>query len=496
MKKTVALIVLAGAVIAAACDGLGQAMTAHRNVVARAAGHELTVDETASLLALNPRLPAQADVVEAVANLWVDYILLASAATEDTALATVNLDPIIRPYVEQRMFTKLRDQGIPVDTALTDEELRAIYEDEQPELQVRARHILLRVSADATAAERDSVRTQAEELQARAAGSADFAALAREFSEDPGSANQGGDLGFFGPGSMVKPFEDAAFALDVGEVSPVVETPFGYHIIKVEERRLPQFSEVKDTFRAQVIEQRQAEAVQSYLEQLTEPLDIEVQDGAYDVARELAENPDVQLGGRAAGRALVSYKGGALTAQEYLDLMRRFPPNQRARYAMASDDQLEPVLTGLTQNEILVREAQRLGLQVSAAERDSIEAEARRQLRLAATAAGFTGIEPQAGETLAQAIERKVNSLLESILKGEQELLPLGALAYSLREDERAEVLDRAFPTVVARVEAARPALATPDSAAPATGPAAPAADPPAPSADPTAPTPADTTQP
>jgi parvulin-like peptidyl-prolyl isomerase len=80
-------------------------------------------------------------------------------------------------------------------------------------------------------------RQKAEDILKRVQAGEDFAALAKEFSEDPGSRAQGGDLGWFGRGVMVKEFEDAAFALKQGEVSGVVESPFGYHIIKLEERR-------------------------------------------------------------------------------------------------------------------------------------------------------------------------------------------------------------------------------------------------------------------
>src|SRR5690554_6528172 len=72
MRKMVAFVALTAAVVAGACDGLGQAMTAHTDIVARAGGLELTVDEAAALLQLNPRLPAQPEVVEALANLWTD----------------------------------------------------------------------------------------------------------------------------------------------------------------------------------------------------------------------------------------------------------------------------------------------------------------------------------------------------------------------------------------------------------------------------------------
>src|SRR5690606_1261568 len=123
-------------------------------------------------------------------------------------------------------FRQLSEKAIQADTAITDEELRAIYEAEQPGLEIRARHILLQVAPDATPAQRNQVLAQANELRARAAAGENFAELAREYSQDPGSAENGGDLGFFGRGQMVAPFEAAAFALDVGEVSNVVETPF------------------------------------------------------------------------------------------------------------------------------------------------------------------------------------------------------------------------------------------------------------------------------
>ena len=79
-------------------------------------------------------------------------------------------------------------------------------------------------------------RGQADEILKRARAGEDFAKLAEEFSTDPGSKTKGGDLGWFGHGQMVKPFEDAAFALQPGQISEVVESDFGYHIIKVEER--------------------------------------------------------------------------------------------------------------------------------------------------------------------------------------------------------------------------------------------------------------------
>ena len=100
--------------------------------------------------------------------------------------------------------------------------------------QVRASHILLMYagSARSTASRsKDEARQQIVELETQIKGGADFASLAKEHSDCP-SGKQGGDLGSFGPGQMVKPFEEAAYSLDVGATSGVVETDFGYHLIK------------------------------------------------------------------------------------------------------------------------------------------------------------------------------------------------------------------------------------------------------------------------
>lgn len=103
--------------------------------------------------------------------------------------------------------------------------------------QVRARHILIKLEPDATESRREEARKRAEDLLARIKAGADFAALAKKHSDDTASAPLGGDLGLFGRGRMVAPFESAAFALEVGQVSEIVESPFGFHLIKLEEKR-------------------------------------------------------------------------------------------------------------------------------------------------------------------------------------------------------------------------------------------------------------------
>jgi peptidyl-prolyl cis-trans isomerase D len=107
---------------------------------------------------------------------------------------------------------------------------------QRPE-QVRARHILFKVPSSATPEQEAQVHARAEAVLAELRNGADFATLAKQHSEDTATAEQGGDLGYFPRGQMVAPFEEAAFSLPVGQISDVIRTPFGWHILQVEDKR-------------------------------------------------------------------------------------------------------------------------------------------------------------------------------------------------------------------------------------------------------------------
>ncbi|MDW8141309.1 MAG: peptidylprolyl isomerase, partial [Candidatus Bipolaricaulota bacterium] len=147
---------------------------------------------------------------------------------------------------------KLRDRIVgtlqPSDAELSAylEKNREKYD--EPE-QIRARHILIRVAEGASEAEVAKAKQQIEQIRQELDKGADFAELAQKHSQDPGSAPNGGDLGFFRRGQMVPEFEESAFALAVGAVSEPVRTQFGFHLIKVEEKkpaRQPALAEIRD----------------------------------------------------------------------------------------------------------------------------------------------------------------------------------------------------------------------------------------------------------
>jgi peptidyl-prolyl cis-trans isomerase D len=122
--------------------------------------------------------------------------------------------------------------------SVSDDEIRQYYEEHIADFgtqeQRQAAHILIATAKQASDADRQAAKAKAEEvLQLVRKSPARFAALAQQYSQDPGSASNGGDLGMFGRGAMVKPFEESVFGLKTGEVSDLVQTDFGYHIIKL-----------------------------------------------------------------------------------------------------------------------------------------------------------------------------------------------------------------------------------------------------------------------
>lgn len=458
------LTILALALAATGCDAFGGAMTGHTDVVARVGGHELTVGEMVELLAGNARIPAQTDVVASVAELWVDYTILGELLAEDSTLADVDLSAMIEPYVEQQTFMRLREQVMTQDTVIGEEELRQFFEERSPGLRVKARHILFDLPEGATEAQRDSVRALAEEVREQAVSGQDFAALAREHSDEPGAQQRGGDLGWFGRGDMVKPFEDAAFALQPGEISPVVESPFGLHVIRVEERESPSFDELGADLRQQAVAERRQQSLEEYVSGLTEPAELEVESGAAEVVRDLARRPTARLSGRARSRALVTWEGGELTAGEFLDVIRRMPPQRRAGFAAMQDEQMRQVLEDLATNELVLQDAEMRGIEVAQAEQDSVTALLRDQVTQVARSAGLAGL-AQEGETEAAAVERRVRTLLESVLAGRTNVMPLGALPHALRQEADWRIHERTFPVVVNELEERRASAGTSEPA-------------------------------
>jgi peptidyl-prolyl cis-trans isomerase C len=176
---------------------------------------------------------------------------------------------------------QLIEEEIVANVEVSDKEIETYYTDhpdlfEQPE-QVRASHILIGIKPDANESETAEARKKIESVLSRLKKGEDFSALAKELSTCPSNA-KGGDLGFFGRTQMVKPFEDAAFSLKPGEISDIVETRFGFHVIKLVDRK-PQstlaLAEVKEQLEQQLKEQKIRSDMGKYVAGLKEKAKVE-----------------------------------------------------------------------------------------------------------------------------------------------------------------------------------------------------------------------------
>ena len=189
-----------------------------------------------------------------------------------------------RRHVERMIASKIYLDRIRADAAdVSDTELEQYYRDNKNRLtlpdQVRVRQILLTWKPMGTQDDRAAIRKQMEPILERAKSGEDFAALAREFSDDFATKTAGGDTGLFYRGQMAPAFEEAAFALEPGEISDPVETGYGVHILKFEERREPQLvplDEVREGLRDHVREEKMETAVQEKIDELRAAADIEV----------------------------------------------------------------------------------------------------------------------------------------------------------------------------------------------------------------------------
>jgi peptidyl-prolyl cis-trans isomerase D len=189
------------------------------------------------------------------------------------------------PETVKAEYLVLTLDDIASQIAVPEQELKDYYEQNKTRYgeaeQRRASHILFTVGDKGSAPTKDAARKLAEEVRAQLkANPGDFAKLAREYSKDPGSAANGGDLGFFGRNMMVKPFEEAAFALKQGEVSDVVETDFGFHIIRVTEIKPEQTkpfdavrADIEREFRRQQAQKKFAEAAEQFTNTVYEQAD-------------------------------------------------------------------------------------------------------------------------------------------------------------------------------------------------------------------------------
>jgi hypothetical protein len=348
MKRNVILATTLVATLGiAACDGFKEALTAHVDVVARAGTQELSVTRLADLLG-NAKVPLRKDVANAVADAWISYQLIGYAAAHDDTLhdAEVADDAMWSAVAQEKskgFYERISKDWNKVDSTT----LPAKYAAGE---MYAARHILLMSPRDGmTQKSRDSVRAELEKIR-RTVTAANFADVAKAKSQDGSKAN-GGALGVFPPGAMVPEFENAIKALKPGEVSGIVETQFGYHLIKRQA-----YDEVAKEFAQSYGQIATQKAESTYMAGMEKAAAVEVKSGASKSVKEVAADLDAH---RTDKSTLVTWKGGSLTAARLVQWLGAMPPQARIReqLAQAPDTAIPYFLKQIARNELILKAA-------------------------------------------------------------------------------------------------------------------------------------------
>ncbi len=192
--------------------------------------------------------------------------------TEENLKEDVRKQLVLQKFIQEKFESKV---------SVSDQEAKDFY-DENPDYftqkeQVKAKHIIIRAEKNAGDEKVQEAKSTLQEVQEKLENGADFEELAREYSEGP-SSEKGGSLGFIQQGQMVPEFEKTAFSLEEGEVSDIIRTQFGFHIVKVTEKKKEQlspFQEVKSDIVNHLKQVKMDEKVQSYLKEKKQNMDIE-----------------------------------------------------------------------------------------------------------------------------------------------------------------------------------------------------------------------------
>lgn len=343
-KLSVAAVLLA--VATTGCDKMKDAMSAHSNTAAKANGDELTVTDLASLIGAS-QAPLRKEVVNAVTDAWVDYHLVGEAAANndslnDPKLADEAMWAAIDNIKAKKWYDIVSKQWKAPDSASAEQ----FYNNGQV---LAASHILLMTQGKSDA-EKAAIKKKADALHAQLT-SANFATMAAKNSEDPGSKVKGGSLGTFPPGAMVPQFEQALLATKPGEISPVFETQYGYHII-----RRPTFAEVKTEI-IQASTQRGMQVQEStYLATLERTHEMKMKPGTAATVRAVVADPGLHQSDKTV---LATTDIGDFTAAKLARWVTTIPPQAQIaqRIQSAPDSVIPSFVRNFIRNELVIHTA-------------------------------------------------------------------------------------------------------------------------------------------
>jgi peptidyl-prolyl cis-trans isomerase C len=250
----------------------------YRQVLDRIVGYHLLVQETRTRKIVAPPWEVDNQINQIKKQFPTEDAFKQMLQSRGVTVENLRSDTAETIAVNQMLQKELEPK-----VKVTEADMKTFFDQNRPKFRqedsVHASHILIRVDEKADAAAKAAAKARADDLLKQLKKGAAFADLAKKNSQDPGSAPNGGDLGFFSRGQMVPAFEAAAFALQPGQTSSVVETPFGYHVIRVSEAKPGRdlnFDEVKGQIDEYLKQQQRDQHSQEFVDQLKAKAKIEI----------------------------------------------------------------------------------------------------------------------------------------------------------------------------------------------------------------------------
>jgi parvulin-like peptidyl-prolyl isomerase len=359
-------LVLAALVALAACGGGDD----EGEVVARVGDETITVEDVAGYMQ-RANYGANLSDVERAVNEMIDAHLALDRARERYTPAPVESLQMAE-WKNTLLVNQFREDVIWKDIQVDEAKLREWYDQNVGE-QVTVDHILIRAqgaeplaeaqggaAGSATSgaeAERQAAKREADSLLVALREGADFGEAARAHSDDATSAQRDGRMQPFGRGQMVAPFEQAAFETPVGEFAPVVESQFGYHILRVVERGKPELDDVREDIEAQLSRPMQSEAEDRYVTNIMETSRLEFYETNID---SLIAIFDEQRAPSGAERELelATFEGGRITLGEIWGLYEVLPPGNQQSIAQLDQTGFVQALASMVQQKIMLARAE------------------------------------------------------------------------------------------------------------------------------------------
>jgi len=235
-----------------------QAYASDKDIVAKIGERTITLSDLDRIIAYAPTekqkmIQSNPQLKEEILKQYVHSIVLSDLAKKKGFDQTPEIKEKLEFYKDSMLANEFLKKEVSDKLTLSEEEKLQYYKSHQDEFRVpemvRARHILIAADKTASPEIKKKAKEKAVDILQKLQAGEDFAKIASEVSDDPATKSKGGDMGFFPRGMIIKPFEDAAFSLQPGEISDIIETQYGYDIIKVEEKKpsyIESYDAVKD----------------------------------------------------------------------------------------------------------------------------------------------------------------------------------------------------------------------------------------------------------